>query len=688
MSEPALARAVEYTGVTELRGPLLVVRDVRGRRLGRVRRGSGSTSGRDPARAGARGRPRPGRRPGARGHRRACGRTAPGSPSPGSRCTSRSATGWLGPGLQRPRRARSTAGRRCSAAAERAGGRARRSTRRAGSRRPSRCSPASPRSTRSPRWSAARSCRSSRSPGCRTSSSPPRSPRRPPPATSRSASSSPGMGLTHADAAAVRDALEERSAAGELVLLLNTADDPVIERILTPRIALTVAEHLAFDRRPARAGGDGRHDQLRRGAARGVRGPRRDPGPAGLPGLPLQRPRLAVRTLRADPRAARVGHRAAGADDAGRRHHPPGARPDRLHHRGPGRALRRGARARGVYPPVDPLSLAVAADAARRRARAGPARTTSTWPRRCWPRWPGPGRCASSPSWSARTRSATPTGATCAFADAVERAAARPAAATSRAPSTTPWTGPGRRCAVLPRRELTMLSAAPLDAHLAAARHRTGEPVPRLRRVPPGRAGRLWLQHRLAVAERGADAAGPEAADPAGRGAPRPRSRPRTPRRRGRPRAEEAERWLVRAVAARRGTGGPAGLGPASRRRSRSPGPRRWACGIPAARPACPPRPRTCRWRGRRAGAGPGGPPAGGRRGGAARGRRGRRTPAPGRGGRAPAGGSARSRTAGCRCWRARCAATELGLEEQEHADGVRLRWARSVAEQPFTGDL
>ncbi|MEU6538520.1 V-type ATP synthase subunit B [Streptomyces sp. NPDC047000] len=54
------------------------------------------------------------------------------------------------------------------------------------------------------------------------------------------------MGVTHADAAFVRDALEERSAAGELVLLLNTADDPVIERVLTPRIALTVAEHLAF----------------------------------------------------------------------------------------------------------------------------------------------------------------------------------------------------------------------------------------------------------------------------------------------------------------------------------------------------------------------------------------------------------------------------------------------------------
>ncbi|MCP2247303.1 V-type ATP synthase subunit B [Lentzea aerocolonigenes] len=55
-----------------------------------------------------------------------------------------------------------------------------------------------------------------------------------------------GIGLTHADAAFARDALEERSAAGELVLLLNTADDPVVERILTPRIALTIAEELAF----------------------------------------------------------------------------------------------------------------------------------------------------------------------------------------------------------------------------------------------------------------------------------------------------------------------------------------------------------------------------------------------------------------------------------------------------------
>jgi V/A-type H+-transporting ATPase subunit B len=54
------------------------------------------------------------------------------------------------------------------------------------------------------------------------------------------------MGLTHADADYVRDTLEERSAAGELTLLINLADDPVIERLLTPRVALTIAEHLAF----------------------------------------------------------------------------------------------------------------------------------------------------------------------------------------------------------------------------------------------------------------------------------------------------------------------------------------------------------------------------------------------------------------------------------------------------------
>jgi len=55
------------------------------------------------------------------------------------------------------------------------------------------------------------------------------------------------MGLTHADAATMRDTLEERASSGELALFLDTADDPAVQRILTPRLVLTVAEHLAFD---------------------------------------------------------------------------------------------------------------------------------------------------------------------------------------------------------------------------------------------------------------------------------------------------------------------------------------------------------------------------------------------------------------------------------------------------------
>lgn len=55
------------------------------------------------------------------------------------------------------------------------------------------------------------------------------------------------LGLPHGDVHAVRSILERRGDLGELALFINTAEDPVAERILTPRVALTVAEHLAFD---------------------------------------------------------------------------------------------------------------------------------------------------------------------------------------------------------------------------------------------------------------------------------------------------------------------------------------------------------------------------------------------------------------------------------------------------------
>jgi V/A-type H+-transporting ATPase subunit B len=55
------------------------------------------------------------------------------------------------------------------------------------------------------------------------------------------------MGITERDAAFFRRAFVESAALERAVLLLNLADDPPVERLLTPRIALTIAEHLGFD---------------------------------------------------------------------------------------------------------------------------------------------------------------------------------------------------------------------------------------------------------------------------------------------------------------------------------------------------------------------------------------------------------------------------------------------------------
>lgn len=49
------------------------------------------------------------------------------------------------------------------------------------------------------------------------------------------------MGVTNADAAATRERLEARATMSDLVLLVNTAGDPLVERMTTPRLALTVA---------------------------------------------------------------------------------------------------------------------------------------------------------------------------------------------------------------------------------------------------------------------------------------------------------------------------------------------------------------------------------------------------------------------------------------------------------------
>jgi V/A-type H+-transporting ATPase subunit B len=55
------------------------------------------------------------------------------------------------------------------------------------------------------------------------------------------------IGVQYSDAQYFKRSLEESGALRRSVLFLNLADDPAIERIITPRVALTVAEYLAFE---------------------------------------------------------------------------------------------------------------------------------------------------------------------------------------------------------------------------------------------------------------------------------------------------------------------------------------------------------------------------------------------------------------------------------------------------------
>jgi V/A-type H+-transporting ATPase subunit B len=56
-----------------------------------------------------------------------------------------------------------------------------------------------------------------------------------------------GIGIKHDDAAFFARELAEKGRTDKVVTFLNLADDPVIERIATPRFALTAAEYLAFE---------------------------------------------------------------------------------------------------------------------------------------------------------------------------------------------------------------------------------------------------------------------------------------------------------------------------------------------------------------------------------------------------------------------------------------------------------
>lgn len=54
------------------------------------------------------------------------------------------------------------------------------------------------------------------------------------------------IGIPHHEAAIFRRSFESSGALERTILFMNLADDPTIERIITPRVALTAAEYLAF----------------------------------------------------------------------------------------------------------------------------------------------------------------------------------------------------------------------------------------------------------------------------------------------------------------------------------------------------------------------------------------------------------------------------------------------------------
>lgn len=55
------------------------------------------------------------------------------------------------------------------------------------------------------------------------------------------------MGVKHDVAEFFQRTFEESGVSDHVVMFLNLANDPVVERLITPKVALTVAEYLAFE---------------------------------------------------------------------------------------------------------------------------------------------------------------------------------------------------------------------------------------------------------------------------------------------------------------------------------------------------------------------------------------------------------------------------------------------------------
>jgi len=115
------------------------------------------------------------------------------------------------------------------------------------------------------------------------------------------------MGITHEEARVFMDDFERTGALKRAVLFLNLADDPAVERLITPRMALTAAEFLAYE--------VGMHvlailtDMTNYAEAlRQIGAARRSAGAAGVSRLHVHGPRDDLRARGTHPWPTRVHH--------------------------------------------------------------------------------------------------------------------------------------------------------------------------------------------------------------------------------------------------------------------------------------------------------------------------------------------------------------------------------------------
>lgn len=101
------------------------------------------------------------------------------------------------------------------------------------------------------------------------------------------------IGITYEEVDYFVSDFKKTGALNRSVLFMNLANDPALERIATPRMALSCAEYLAFELGMHVCNFNG-YDKLRRSFKRGIGSPKRSSGQTRLSGILIYRPCFAI----------------------------------------------------------------------------------------------------------------------------------------------------------------------------------------------------------------------------------------------------------------------------------------------------------------------------------------------------------------------------------------------------------